>query len=326
MCLCLKEKNTRKSRFILPFHMLWYAFEGFYRASQIARPLSGAELFCSPRERRFSDRDVCKYYICGLCPYEEFRRTKNDFGDCPKVHDDKCRLQWEALSDEEKDRHGYERDLKRWLDQLELDLKKRKDSNNSRLKATQKPVYLAEDKAALDELSKQIEELLAKAQALGEEGDVDSAEAATAEAEELKGRRATLEREADSRSGNNITKGLVQSVCPVSGLIINDEESRLRDHHAGRNYNAWKKVHEKHSELEEIFKKRREAARTERRHSPSSDRYRDRHRYRGSRHSRRSRSRDRGVRRSRSRSREHSRYKDSPRSRTEEKKPQSGEA
>lgn len=33
-------------------------------------------------------------------------------------------------------------------------------------------------------------------------------------------------------------------VCQVSGLIINDEESRLRDHYGGRNYNSWKKLHE----------------------------------------------------------------------------------
>ena len=27
-----------------------------------------------------------------------------------------------------------------------------------------------------------------------------------------------------------------RQVCPISGLIINDEESRLQDHYSGRNY------------------------------------------------------------------------------------------
>eukprot|EP00889_Picochlorum_renovo_P004950 jgi/Picre1/31980/NNA_007328.t1 len=200
-------------------------------------PLTEREKFV--KERKFSDQDVCKYYLCGLCPYEEFKRTKNDLGSCPKEHDSNCREQWNRLSEREKERYGYERDLKRWLDRLEAELKKRKDANLARINATQKNVYLAEDQAALDRMATQIEELLLGAQ-----------------------------RDADTRSGNNITKGLVQSVCPVSGLILNDEEGRLRDHHSGRNYNAWKKVHEKHAELEEKFEKRRRSRQPERSRSP----------------------------------------------------------
>ena len=45
--------------------------------------------------RKFDDPDVCKYDICGFCPYSEFRRTKNDIGcDCPATHDEACRKQW----------------------------------------------------------------------------------------------------------------------------------------------------------------------------------------------------------------------------------------
>jgi hypothetical protein len=32
---------------------------------------------------RFSDDGVCKYYICGLCPYIAFTATKSDMGKCP---------------------------------------------------------------------------------------------------------------------------------------------------------------------------------------------------------------------------------------------------
>lgn len=28
----------------------------------------------------------------------------------------------------------------------------------------------------------------------------------------------------------------IRQVCQISGLIINDEESRLQDHYSGRNY------------------------------------------------------------------------------------------
>ena len=45
-----------------------------------------------------------------------------------------------------------------------------------------------------------------------------------------------LEQQAQSRAGNNAAKNLQQAVCPLSGLIINKEESRIKDHLEGRNY------------------------------------------------------------------------------------------
>ena len=214
----------------------------------------------------------------------------------------------------EKDRYGYERDLMRWLDRLLADLRKRMEANKRRLESISKPAFLAEDQAALDALSKEIDGLLERAAELGEQGEVDAALAVTNEADALKERRAQIERQADSRSGNNAMRGLVQSVCPVSGLIINDEDSRLRDHHAGRNYNSWKKLHEVHAALSEKLRERKNEAsksrRDDRDHRTGGSRYdwrgRDRRRSRrrsrsGSRSRSRSRSRERGYRGSKSR-------------------------
>ena len=297
---------------------------------------------------------MCKFYLCGFCPYEEFRRTKNDCGECPAVHDDACRAQWAALDDREKERYGYERDLMRRVERHLSDLRRRIEVNTERLKETQ-PLYLADDQAAIDAMAKEIDDLLANAAKLGEEGDVDAAEAATAQADAVRERRAALERQADSRSGNNATRGLVQSVCPVSGLIINDEESRLRDHHSGRNYNSWKKLHDTHAALLETLRRRDEERRRDgggggsvsayhhsdylrrdrdrehrdRDHYPRSGRDRDRerdhdrHRDRGSDRHHRRRSRDRRRRsrsRSRSRDRRHGdRYRDRGREEFERK-------
>jgi hypothetical protein len=278
-----------------------------------------------PQNKRFSDPDVCKHFLCGFCPYEEFRRTKNDCGDCPAAHDDACRAQWEALPDREKERYGYERDLLRWMDRLLVDLRRRIDVNTERLAVTQRPLYLSEDQAALDAMSRQVDELLARAAKLGEEGEVDAAQAATAEADAVRERRAAVERAADGRSGNNATRNLVQSVCPVSGLIINDEESRLRDHHTGRNFNSWRKMHEVQAALLEAARRREGERRgrplgpppgvevlqrrdQDRERERDRDGGRERERPRGDRdHERRRRSRSRSRdrrRRSRSRSRD----------------------
>ena len=72
----------------------------------------------------------------------------------------------------------------------------------------------------------------------------------------LQTQRAAFEAAAEARAGNNALKNMHQEVCPVSGLIINNDETRLRDHHQGRNYNAWKRLHETHERLVEELKAR----------------------------------------------------------------------
>lgn len=48
--------------------------------------------------------------------------------------------------------------------------------------------------------------------------------------------RITTEEEARQRAQDSVTRYGEQEVCPYSGVIVNREESRLRDHKAGRNY------------------------------------------------------------------------------------------
>ena len=42
-------------------------------------------------KRKFSDPEVCKFYIQGFCFMEEFQRTKHNYGDCDKEHDAECK-------------------------------------------------------------------------------------------------------------------------------------------------------------------------------------------------------------------------------------------
>lgn len=64
-----------------------------------ACPLTHSASASRPHKRHYSDPDVCKYYLAGFCPHEEFRRTKNDMGDCEGVHDEALKAEWEALDD-----------------------------------------------------------------------------------------------------------------------------------------------------------------------------------------------------------------------------------
>lgn len=88
---------------------------------------------------------MCKYHICGFCPHEEFDKTRTDFGPCPLVHDDRSKGQWEALSDEERAKYPYERDLKKWLDKMVDDLGKKVKRNQERLDSEANPAFLPDD-------------------------------------------------------------------------------------------------------------------------------------------------------------------------------------
>ena len=81
----------------------------------------------------------------GFCPFTEFERTKHDFGLCQNLHDESCKADWDAMDDRDRDRLGYERDLKKWLDKLMVDLKQKIARNEARLAAQEDVVLLPED-------------------------------------------------------------------------------------------------------------------------------------------------------------------------------------
>lgn len=211
--------------------------------------------------RNFSDEDVCKYHICGFCPHEEFDKTRTDFGACPLVHDDRSKGQWEALSDEERAKYPYERDLKKWLDKMVDDLGKKVKRNQERLDSEANPAFLPDDQATIDKMGARITELLASSQTAGDQGNVDAAQAAAAQADIVKAEKKAFEADAKARAtANSSSRYGQQEVCQISGLIINSEETRVRDHKMGRNYRSWCKLHEKLTELNETVKKRSEQA------------------------------------------------------------------
>ena len=44
------------------------------------------------RELKWTDADVCKYYIVQFCPHDLFTNTKADLGTCGKIHDDALKV------------------------------------------------------------------------------------------------------------------------------------------------------------------------------------------------------------------------------------------
>ena len=88
-----------------------------------------------------------QFCSAGFCPFTEFERTKHDFGACQNVHDDAVKADWEKLADTQKERLGYERDLKRWIDKLLVELRTKIAKNEERLSQQEAIVLLADDQA-----------------------------------------------------------------------------------------------------------------------------------------------------------------------------------
>lgn len=113
---------------------------------RLLMPSAFSMLHCMCRPtRKFHDEEVCKYSLCGFCPYEEFDKTRTDYGPCPAVHDDRCKTQWEALTDEQRAKYPYERELKKWLDKMVDDLGKKVKRNQERLDSEANPSFLPDD-------------------------------------------------------------------------------------------------------------------------------------------------------------------------------------
>jgi hypothetical protein len=117
----------------------------------------------------FSNHEVCKYHLCGFCPHSEFTKTKQDLGPCPKLHDDECKRAWDALSDREKERYGYEEQLLRRLDRFKSDLARRIAINTSIIektaaKSSKENMYTADEQRQLDGMAQDIEAMLLQAQ------------------------------------------------------------------------------------------------------------------------------------------------------------------
>lgn len=78
-----------------------------------------------------TDPKVCRSYIAGTCPHDLFTNTKQDLGQCPKIHAESLKEEYEAKPKEERQRLNFEYDYMR-------DLQKYIDDCNRRIEAAQR--------------------------------------------------------------------------------------------------------------------------------------------------------------------------------------------
>lgn len=266
---------------------------------------------------KFTDAGVCKSFLMGLCPFEQFHNTvtkKLDLGPCHKYHSLALKADFE-LASKEKD-YGYDVDQLEHLTSFVKDCDRIVDVNKKRLEDNNDENDTSNEAMEVHTLNEKIGKLLADSETLGAEGNVEESLAMTKEVDELKAKK--RQAEDDYRNSLPVTTTQQQKlrVCEICGayLSLYDNDRRLADHFGGKLHMGFIRIRERLAELQESVaakretrEKEREARRKERddklekEQAESKDKGRDKEK---ERKKRRSRSREGSRRRDRSQDRD----------------------
>lgn len=274
----------------------------------------------------FEDDRVCKSYLLGCCPHELLSSTRMDVGECSKIHDVALKADYEIASNT-KD-YYYDVDAMEHLESFLGDCDIRVEQAKRRLKDTQEE--LSDEQAAkankIHDIGELIGTKLAKAEQLGEQGDVDESLKLLNEVDDLKKQKISAELEYRNTMPSSSYQQQKLRVCEVCSafLGIYDNDRRLADHFGGKLHVGFITLRQRLDELKQAgedrrkqrIKEREEKRELERKQRSASRRSRSRSRDRGrrSRDGRRSRERRSRSRDRHSKSHKRSRSRDGQRS------------
>ncbi|XP_047464285.1 putative RNA-binding protein Luc7-like 1 isoform X1 [Mugil cephalus] len=268
---------------------------------------------------KFTDERVCKSHLLNCCPHDILSGTRMDLGECTKIHDLALRADYEIAS-KERDLF-FELDAVDHLESFIADCDRRTELAKKRLAETQEEISaeVAAKAEKVHELNEEIGKLLAKAEQLGAEGNVDEAQKVLQEVEKVRTRKKDAEEEYRNSMPASSFQQQKLRVCEVCSayLGLHDNDRRLADHFGGKLHLGFIQIREKLDQLkktvvdkqekrnQERLKRREEREKEERMKRKTKSRSREHRRSRSrDRRRRRSRSTSRDRRRSRSRSRE----------------------
>lgn len=257
--------------------------------------------------KNFTQDNVCKFYLLGFCPQWELANskltTKRNLGQCCKVHSEAMKQEFEEHPEKEKYQAEYERSFLPFLEGQvrEADAwvtRERANAQKAEATAREKTTVQtmpANVKEQITQLEADMNKMMASAEELAENGDIEGSKFKVVLAEEIKNKVKEIETKHPS-----YTVTLKEEwVCEVCGTrteaVTENNETRFAAHFQGKVHVGYAKIRDW---VKELRKKQRDG--DERRGV-----YRDRSRDRGVRRRSRSRGgdrdRDRGRRRSRSR-------------------------
>nr|XP_051698071.1 putative RNA-binding protein Luc7-like 1 isoform X3 [Oryctolagus cuniculus]XP_051698072.1 putative RNA-binding protein Luc7-like 1 isoform X3 [Oryctolagus cuniculus] len=221
---------------------------------------------------KFTDDRVCKSHLLDCCPHDILAGTRMDLGECTKIHDLALRADYEIASKERE--LFFELDIvtsfplretvdNNWrcsqlsaMDHLEsfiAECDRRTELAKKRLAETQEEISAEVSAKAekVHELNEEIGKLLAKAEQLGAEGNVDESQKILTEVEKVRAKK----KEAEEEYRNSMPASSFQQqklrVCEVCSayLGLHDNDRRLADHFGGKLHLGFIQIREKLDQL-----------------------------------------------------------------------------
>ena len=198
----------------------------------------GGGLAARTAQLPLTDPKVCRSYIVGTCPHDLFTNTKADLGPCPRVHSEPLKNEYEALSEAEKKKLGFEWDYMR-------DLQNRIEACNRNIETLQRRLEKTPDEVrqtnallkAISDLSATITNGLLEVEILGEMGEVARAYDEYYKVRQAMVAKAEREKELKALSETSGPSGHQKlQVCDVCGAYLSrlDNDRRLADHFFGK--------------------------------------------------------------------------------------------
>jgi len=249
------------------------------------------------RQDGWKDKSVCKRYLVGFCPNDandnwfKFKSRGRDQGLCYKVHSEALKRQFEAHSERDRYQREYEKEFLSHLENLvsEADAWIAREKKNCRPAGmeTRIPIHL---KFNMDQLKKDAEECVKRAEELAEKGDVEGSKRALADSDRVKQDIVDMKARFTFQTAG-------ETVCEVCGIRCQpDEPVDYEAHLQGKLHRGYLRIREK---VEELRAKKRPPGDKKR----EADGRGDSAARAAGRPRSRSRSRDRGVDRGRERRR-----------------------
>ena len=206
---------------------------------------------------KFSDREVCKYTLCGICPHTLFNQTKSDLGPSPySIYGlTNPRLagpikEWNSLPQREKDKYGYEYKTMVFLQQLVRKCDQKIENSKKRLEAEERPATMADlnedDKAKLIDITTKIQEKTDEAEKYGEDNNANEALRIMKEIDLLNKQRLAITQGVSAASAGIKQNESKLIVCTVTGHYYSslDGEERMDLYFQGKQYRGWKHLRE----------------------------------------------------------------------------------
>ena len=162
---------------------------------------------------KFHDRNVCKFYLVGMSPWRLMRGTKSEawvqktyariyeredegdsFNPDSLVCEPKLKSEYDQLPDAEKERYGYEELLLRCICDPREAVRPQDRAESDRIQEAANASVTDEEILRMVQLDNEVKAKTARAEELGEQGDVDESLELMREVESLRAAKVALGR------------------------------------------------------------------------------------------------------------------------------------